>query len=497
MTNNTKHVTTFAYQRALRPELPTHFVPKEYREFRDTLIEANRILESGIERRFIVRKMESAGIDPSTKAAQSFYTRTSRALRYCVLLALGDYAHRGMAVRVSDSLLLQWFTRTDGLVPRPYSKSTIERFEKRFEKAEIEGLIHDVNRAVSDRETAAELILQAEMDLRHLWADTTCIKANIHYPVDWVLLRDATRTLIKSVLVIRRHGLKHRISRPEQFITEINKLVMEMTHTRKKKHGAKMRKMILRRMKKLSNTIGAHARRYYAVLDEHWDQTDWSRKQADVVLGRMQKVIEQLPKAIWQAHERIIGERRVENAQKILSLYEPEVRVMVRGKSGAEVEFGNALYLVENRDGLIVDWKYMSEQPRSDSALVKESIGRVSANYGRPESYTADRGFFSAANSKYLGEQGIYDAICPKPVAALGERLREPRFCELQKRRGGTEARIGIFKNVYSGRPLRSKGIDHRGNRIGWCILVHNLWKLASMAAENRHNQDEPNRLIA
>lgn len=223
-----------------------------------------------------------------------------------------------------------------------------------------------------------------------------------------------------------------------------------------------MRKTILRRMKKLSNTIAAHARRYYAVLDEQWDQTDWSRKQADVVLGRMQKVIEQLPKAIWQAHERIIGERRVENAQKILSLYEPEVRVMVRGKSGTEVEFGNALYLVENRDGLIVDWKYMSDQPRSDSALVKESIGRVSANYGRPESYTADRGFFSAANSKYLGEQGSYDAICPKPVAALGERLREPRFCELQKRRGGTEARIGIFKNVYSGRPLRSKGIDHR-----------------------------------
>ena len=497
MQNNKKHVFTFAYQKALCPELPQYFVPKEYREFRDTLIEVNRFLESDIEYCFIVNRMEALGIDPLTKEAQRFYTRTSRALRYCLLLSLGDYAHRELAVRVSDSLLLQWFTGTDGLFPRPYSKSAIERFEKAVGKDEIERLIHQVNRAVSERETAQELILQNELDLTHLWADTTCITANIHYPVDWVLLRDATRTLIKSILVIRRHGLKHRIGPPEQFITEINKLVMQMSHTRKKKHGAKMRKMIFRRMKKLLKTIDAHARRYYELLDQHWDQTDWSRKQAEVVLGRMKNVIEQLPKAIWQAHERIIGERRVDNREKLLSLYEPDVRVMVRGKSGAEVEFGNALYLAENADGLIVDWKYMDEQPPSDSVLVKESIERVTDTYGKPESYAADRGFSTKANSEYLHDEGIYDAICPKSVSMLGERLQEPRFRELQKRRGGTEARIGILKNVYSGGPMRSKGTHHRGNRIVWCILAHNLWKLASMAAENRRKQDECNRMIA
>ena len=107
MQSNTKHIFTFVYQKSLRPELPTYFVPKEYREFRDTLIEVNRILESGIEHQFIVKKMEALEIDPSTKAAQRFYTRASRALHYCLLLALGDYAHRELAVRVSDSLLLQ------------------------------------------------------------------------------------------------------------------------------------------------------------------------------------------------------------------------------------------------------------------------------------------------------------------------------------------------------------------------------------------------------
>jgi hypothetical protein len=153
--NNNKHVISLVYQKALRPELPTHFVPKEYREFRETLAEMNRILESGIEQRFIMNKMVGLGIDPSRRAAQRFYTRTSRALRYCLLLSMGDYAHRELAVRVSDSVLLQWFTTTDGVVPRPYSKSAIERFEKSFEEEEIEQLVHEVNRAVSERETAS------------------------------------------------------------------------------------------------------------------------------------------------------------------------------------------------------------------------------------------------------------------------------------------------------------------------------------------------------
>ena len=41
---------------------------------------------------------------------------------------------------------------------------------------------------------AEKLILEQELNLSEVWADTTCIKNKIHYPIDWVLLRDATRT---------------------------------------------------------------------------------------------------------------------------------------------------------------------------------------------------------------------------------------------------------------------------------------------------------------
>jgi hypothetical protein len=55
-----------------------------------------------------------------------------------------------------------------------------------------------------------------------------------------------------------------------------------------------------------------------------------------------------LPKVIEQAHERIIGGRQVKNKDKILSAHEPDIDVIVRGKAGAQVEFGNELFLAES-----------------------------------------------------------------------------------------------------------------------------------------------------
>ena len=46
-----------------------------------------------------------------------------------------------------------------------------------------------------------------------------------------------------------------------------------------------------------------------------------------------------------RGYERIIGERKAPNAEKNLSVYEPEVHLIVRGKDGKEVEFGNRLDL--------------------------------------------------------------------------------------------------------------------------------------------------------
>ena len=87
--------------------------------------------------------------------------------------------------------------------------------------------------------------------------------------------------------------------------------------------------------------------------------------------------------AIEQASKRILHDRRVENDKKILSLYEHDTHIFIRGKSGAAVESGNGLFLAESEDGLITDWQFFQKQPPAYSSLVPESIQRLQDNYGK------------------------------------------------------------------------------------------------------------------
>jgi hypothetical protein len=332
-----------------------------------------------------------------------------------------------------------------------------------------------------------KLGLKEALDVGEYFLDSTCLKANIHFPTDWVLLRDGVRTLMKATLLIRRAGLRGRMAPPEEFLRRMNRLSIEMTQQARRAGRKKGRKRVLRQMKKLVGVVRAHARRHRELLDQQWEQTEWTRAQTDQILHRLDGVLELLPRAQKQAHERIIGGRPVANAEKILSLYDPEVRVIVRGKAGAEVEFGNTVLFGENRQGVILDYEIFRESAPADSQTLFGSLIRVWEGTGRCVNAVAtDRGFASAANSRALTDSGTFDALCPRSPAELRRRMKSHKFARLQRRRAQTEARIGILKQGFLGRPMRAKGFAHRELALAWGMLTHNLWMLARMRKTQR-----------
>jgi len=288
--------------------------------------------------------------------------------------------------------------------------------------------------------------------------------------------------LMKAVQLIRGQGLKHRMEAPESFIRRINKLCIQMTHAWNKADCQRQRKKTLRQMDRLIGTVRAHARRYRDLLDEHWDQTQWTRPQAEQVLRRMDRVLEQLPKARHQARQRILQGQPVANAEKILSLYETDIHVVVRRKAGAEVEFGNTLLVAENKQGLIIDWDFFEESAPADSALLGQSVGRMQQAFdAKLKAVGADRGFDSQTNQIGLAQDGIYNGVCPRSVQQLEQRSGSWKFKQLQRRRAQTEGRVGIIKNRFSAGRMRNKGFAHRQLTVTWIVLVHNLWVLARM----------------
>jgi IS5 family transposase len=271
----------------------------------------------------------------------------------------------------------------------------------------------------------------------------------------------------------------------EDLARRMNQLCIEMTHTRRKEDALRARKRVLRKMKPLVKTIAGHARRHRDRLERDYDRTDYSRAQALRIIERMDRMLGQVPAVIAQAHERMIGERPVPSESKILSVHEPDVQVIVRGKASREVEFGNTLFLAESPQGLILDWEVYRQEAPAEWRQLQDSIDRQSAfDLSAPiGAAVADRGFCAKSGKAQLQAQEIYDAVCPRDPAELKRRLKEPRFAQLQRRRGSTEARVAILKQRCA-RRLRCRGFEHRYLAVGWAVLGHNLWVIARMLKE-------------
>jgi hypothetical protein len=475
----------------LRPRLPTIVGNVDYLTLCQRLEQIDSLLQAGgLEADFVEQALQDwlahASGRPSARQQQRYQLRSRRALRCTILRTLLQEDYRGFSCALAGSPLYQWFCLVDALDEvRVPSKSELQRFAHWLDAAQMRQMIERLLLAGMD--PAGPLDLTEPVDLEDYFVDTTALKANVHFPVDWILLRDATRTLMKAVTLIRREGLKTRMEPPAEFLRRINRLCIEMTHSRRKPESRKERKRVLRGMKKLVKVVGRHARKHRDLLDLEWEKTDWTRRQAEQVLGRIDQVLELLPRAQKQAHERIIGERKVANAEKILSLYEPEIQVLVRGKAGAEVEFGNKLLLGENRQGIILDYQLWPESVPADASVLVESLERVVVGLKRKMGAVgSDRGFASKANSGGLAWAEIFDGLCPKSPAALKERMKEPQFVRMQKRRSQTEARISILQRGFLGRPMRAKGFEHRELAVAWGVLTHNLWMLARLKREKK-----------
>jgi hypothetical protein len=480
---------TLAFQYELRPELPNIYGALDYRMFRDILIKIDEILmKSGLEDQLISQALrqyvKEFSLDEqkffNSKKSAFHYKVLKHALRCNIARHLTGESYRLFSVRLADSILFQWFTGISAFGSRKAtSKSALDRYEKYFDEDCVADKIRQWLSELSDQDAALNAGLTEAISFKNTLMDSTCVKANIHFPVDWVLLRDAARSLLSAIKTIRAQGLKNRMIAPASLLKEMNKLCINMTHARRKKDSKQQRKKVLRAMKKLSTRIAKHAERYRQLLTQEWEKTAWTAKQMQQVVGRLNNVLEQLPQAIKQAHDRIIGERVIKSSEKILSLYDKDVQVIVRGKAGSEVEFGQSLLLTEQSDGIIIDWQLFKEQAPADNRLLQPAINRIEKHYGSIDSISADRAFSSAKNDEFLEKKNIVNAVCPKSPKALQKKLTDPVFTSLQTRRSQTEARIGIFKNVFLGKPLRSRITLNKRHAVNWCVLTHNLWVLS------------------
>ena len=169
---------------------------------------------------------------------------------------------------------------------------------------------------------------------------------------------------------------------------------------------------------------------------------------------------------------------------KTLSLYDDTASAIVRGKSGAEIEFGNEMLIAEQADGFIVDWQ-LYEEKTADQRKLGDFLESYQPQNKGVETIVTDRGFDGKPNQRKLEKINICNGMCPRSPAQMAERMKDENFQTLQHRRSQTEGRIAAIKR-FIGDKMPCRDFEDKKRHAAWAVLSHNLHLLAKLMTEAR-----------
>jgi IS5 family transposase len=173
------------------------------------------------------------------------------------------------------------------------------------------------------------------------------------------------------------------------------------------------------------------------------------------------------------------GTRRV-------SLHDPDARPIAKGRLGKPVEFGHKAQLVDNVDGVVLDYTVEQGNP-ADAPQLAPAVQRVIDRTGRrPRTVTADRGYGEQSVDAALTDLGVRNVVIPRkgrPSVARRAEEHRPAFRRMVKWRTGSEGRISTLKRQYGWDRTRTDSTEGARIWAGHGVLTHNLVKIGALAA--------------
>ena len=130
----------------------------------------------------------------------------------------------------------------------------------------------------------------------------------------------------------------------------------------------------------------------------------------------------------------IIGGRLVGSEDKILSLCNASLHEIVRGKAGAEVKFGNTLFIADQAKGLVVDWKLHPEMAPAECRQLASSMD-------------AERGE-GWLRGPCVGGLRSMPRQCGNPGTARGQRINQPALSPQSGRPWAAGTRKALWRSA-------------------------------------------------
>ena len=367
--------------------------------------------------------------------------------------------------------LLGWEAFCD---ERPFDPSMMVHFRKRLSEsviAEINELIIEKANASDDDElggsshgsddaahTDGRESEQEPPNSGSLLMDASCTPADIRYPTDLSLLNEARKKTEAIIDVLHRPDIGKTV-KPRTYRRKARKDYLSVA--KKRKPSAKrIRKAIGKQLRYLArnlNTISELAPGRLALL---------SPRQYRNLLVCAEVYRQQ--KEMYDSATRSISGR-------IVSIAQPHVRPIVRGKTATPVEFGAKISLSKVDRFVYLD--RLSWEPYHESEDLPQAVESFRRRHGHyPESVHVDGIYRTRANRRYCKERGIRIS-----GPALGRPKKHPSVEETQQTLRDERARIpiegaiGRSKRAFSLARVMAKRADTAATSIAMAVLVMNL----------------------
>lgn len=286
--------------------------------------------------------------------------------------------------------------------------------------------------------------------------DATVFPSNVTYPTDTGLIENARQWVVEVIKkVIKAEGLKKKVR------TYCRKA--RRTYLRFQKKRRHSDKEIRKTKKQLLQYVGRNISQLRDLLTD-------IKEIPQKTLGQIKSRLIVAEKIYWQQRTMVRNKvRSIEN--RVISFHRPEVRPIVRGKSGRDVEFGPKASL-SCVDGYLFLDKF-SYEAYHEGVVLKEDIAEHKRKFDKePEVVITDKIYGTLENRKMLKEKGIKASLIP--LGRKCERSKEEeKWVRLkQNKRSEIEGKIGVVKVHYGLERVLYKN-EEIGIRMG--LLAMNL----------------------
>ena len=342
----------------------------------------------------------------------------------------------------------------------PFDSSLMVWFRKRLSA----GFMAELNEAICKTEAkmAEEAIPSDDDHEGHngtLIVDATCAPADIKYPTDTALLADAIE---KTDMMIdtMQNSLRGTSPRPRTYREKSRKMFSGFI--KRRRPGAKtIRTIKKKQLGYLKRNLG-----YVHKMLEQGGKLKLSQSELLSVIERL-----------FAQQQSMYDKRANRVDDRIVSLSQPHIRPIVRGKAGTPVEFG-AKVNVSVVGGYVFP-EEISYDAFHEGGRLKEVISSYLRRFGvLPSKILADQAFSSRENRSLCKELGI--KLMGKPLGRPPKGTQPAISDEDTGNRNEVEGKFGTLKTRYSWNRIMARLPDTGKTVIAVAIMAMNLAKRAN-----------------